>query len=94
MSPNIQKTIIFLYGQVVYVLNTGYPFWQVSLMESEAQRLRKRLELRGENQILHSIDENAALSQEIQLLQEQINENPQLTQFALENKRLIEELTT
>jgi len=56
--------------------------------------LRKRLELRGEKQRLHSIGENAALSQEIQLLQEQINENPQLTHFALENKRLIEELTT
>lgn len=54
-------------------------------MESDAHRLRKRLELRGEN---------AALSMEIQLLQEQINENPQLTHFALENKRLIEELTT
>jgi len=56
--------------------------------------LRKRLELRGEKQRLHSIGENAALSQEIQLLQEQINENPQLIHFALENKRLIEELTT
>ncbi|CAD6343271.1 unnamed protein product [Miscanthus lutarioriparius] len=66
----------------------------VNLMESDAQRLRKRLELRGEKQRLHSIGENAALSQEIQLLQEQINENPQLTHFALENKRLIEELTT
>lgn len=63
-------------------------------MESDAQRLRKRLELRGEKQRLHSIGENAALSQEIQLLQEQINENPQLIHFALENKRLIEELTT
>ncbi|KAJ1292095.1 hypothetical protein BS78_02G366100 [Paspalum vaginatum] len=66
----------------------------VNLMESDIQRLRKRLELRGEKQRLHSIDENAVLSQEIQLLQEQINENPQLTHFALENKRLIEELTT
>ncbi|ONM60029.1 Kinesin-like protein KIN-12C, partial [Zea mays] len=66
----------------------------VNLMESDAHRLRKRLELRGEKQRLHSIGENAALSMEIQLLQEQINENPQLTHFALENKRLIEELTT
>ncbi|KAL6841909.1 hypothetical protein ACP4OV_028421 [Aristida adscensionis] len=55
----------------------------VNLMESDAQRLRRRLQLR---------DENSAMSQEIQLLQEQINENPQLTQFALENKRLIEEI--
>ncbi|RCV14201.1 hypothetical protein SETIT_2G406300v2 [Setaria italica] len=65
----------------------------INLMESDAQRLRRRLELRGEKQRLHSMDENAALYQEIQLLQEQINENPQLTHFALENKRLIEELT-
>ncbi|KAL6657518.1 hypothetical protein ACP70R_005298 [Stipagrostis hirtigluma subsp. patula] len=57
----------------------------VNLMESDAQRLRRRLELR---------DENAAMPQEIQLLQEQINENPQLTHFALENKRLIEEVRT
>jgi len=62
-------------------------------MESDAQRLRRRLELHGEKQKLHSMDENAALFQEVQLLQEQINENPQLTHFALENKRLIEELT-
>jgi kinesin family member 15 len=40
------------------------------------------------------MDENTALSQEIQLLKEQINENPQLTHFALENKRLIDELRT
>ena len=62
-------------------------------MESDVQRLRRRLELHGEKQKLHSMDENAALFQEVQLLQEQINENPQLTHFALENKRLIEELT-
>ena len=62
-------------------------------MESDAQRLKRRLELHGEKQKLHSMDENAALFQEVQLLQEQINENPQLTHFALENKRLIEELT-
>ena len=78
----------------VWVQYWYYLFWQVNLIESDAQRLRKRLELRGEKQRLHSIGENAALSQEIQLLQEQINENPQLTHFALENKRLIEELTT
>lgn len=73
--------------------DTSYLFWQVNLMESDAQRLRRRLELRHEEQRLHSMDENAALYQEIQLLQEQINENPQLTHFALENKRLIDELT-
>ncbi|CAN6176369.1 unnamed protein product [Urochloa humidicola] len=65
----------------------------VDLMESDAQRLRRRLELHGEKQRLHPLDENAALSQEIRLLEEQIHENPQLTHFALENKRLIEELT-
>ena len=40
------------------------------------------------------VDENAAMFQEIQLLQKQINENPQLTQFAFENKRLIEQVRT
>lgn len=73
--------------------DTSYLFWQVNLMESDAQRLRRRLELREEKQRLHSVDGNAAMYQEIQLLQEQINENPQLTHFALENKKLIEELT-
>ncbi|XP_062187071.1 LOW QUALITY PROTEIN: kinesin-like protein KIN-12E [Phragmites australis] len=67
----------------------------VDLMESDTQRLRRRLELRDEEQRRqHLMDENTALSQEIQLLQDQINENPQLTHFALENKRLIEELRT
>lgn len=76
-------------------------------MESDAQRLRAMLKLRDEKlRRLHLLaddlvssdgylmDENAAMSQEIELLQEQINENPQLTQFALENKRLIEQVRT
>ncbi|TVU37642.1 hypothetical protein EJB05_10967, partial [Eragrostis curvula] len=63
----------------------------VNLMESDAQRLRSRLKIHDEK---HKMDDNAALSQQIQLLQEQINENPQLTHFALENRRLIEELRT
>ncbi|XP_062190431.1 kinesin-like protein KIN-12E [Phragmites australis] len=67
----------------------------VNLMESDAQRLRRRLERCDEKQRkLHLMDESAVLSQETQLLQEQINENPQLTHFALQNKRLIEEITT
>lgn len=42
----------------------------------------------------YMVEENAAMSQEIQLLQKQIDENPQLTQFAFENKRLIEQVRT
>lgn len=60
-------------------------------MESDAQRMRCRLKIQDERL---RMDENAALSQEIQVLQEQVNENPQLTHFALENKRLIDELQT
>jgi kinesin family member 15 len=60
-------------------------------MESDAQRMRYRLKIYDEKL---RMDENTALSQEIQLLKEQINENPQLTHFALENKRLIDELRT
>jgi kinesin family member 15 len=58
-------------------------------MESDAQRMRYRLKIYDEKL---RMDENTALSQEIQLLKEQLNENPQLTHFALENKRLIDEL--
>ncbi|XP_024313758.1 kinesin-like protein KIN-12E isoform X3 [Brachypodium distachyon] len=79
----------------------------VNLMESDSQRLRMMLKLRDEKlRRLHLladdlvpsdgylVDENAAMCQEIQLLQKQINENPQLTQFAFENKRLIEQVRT
>jgi kinesin family protein 15 len=74
-------------------------------MESDTRHLRttvklrdekiRRLELLADNQISsdgYLMDENAAMFQEIQLLQEQINDNSQLTQFALENKRLIEQV--
>uniref|UniRef100_A0A0E0LNV8 Kinesin motor domain-containing protein n=1 Tax=Oryza punctata TaxID=4537 RepID=A0A0E0LNV8_ORYPU len=77
----------------------------VNLMESDTRHLRtsvklrdekiRRLELLADNQISsdgYLMDENAAMFQEIQLLQEQINDNSQLTQFALENKRLIEQI--
>ncbi|KAF2924121.1 kinesin-like protein KIN-12E [Oryza sativa Japonica Group] len=77
----------------------------VNLMESDTRHLRttvklrdekiRRLELLADNQISsdgYLMDENAAMFQEIQLLQEQINDNSQLTQFALENKRLIEQV--
>ncbi|CAM0906969.1 unnamed protein product [Alopecurus aequalis] len=79
----------------------------VDLKESDSQRLRETLKLRDEKlRRLHLladdlvpsdgylVDENAAMLQEIQLLQKQINENPQLTQFAFENKRLIEQVRT
>uniref|UniRef100_A0ACD5WNF8 Uncharacterized protein n=1 Tax=Avena sativa TaxID=4498 RepID=A0ACD5WNF8_AVESA len=79
----------------------------VDLKESDSQRLRTMLKLRDEKLTrLHLladdlvpsdgylVDENAAMFQEIQLLQKQINENPQLTQFAFENKRLIEQVRT
>lgn len=38
------------------------------------------------------IEENRALKDEIQLLQAKIDRNPELTRFALENIRLIEQL--
>lgn len=79
----------------------------VDLKEFDSQRLRAMLKLRDEKLTrLHLladdlvpsdgylVDENAAMFQEIQLLQKQINENPQLTQFAFENKRLIEQVRT
>lgn len=37
-------------------------------------------------------EENAALYEEIQLLQARIDRNPELTRFALENIRLLERL--
>uniref|UniRef100_A0A453AYY5 Kinesin-like protein n=1 Tax=Aegilops tauschii subsp. strangulata TaxID=200361 RepID=A0A453AYY5_AEGTS len=79
----------------------------VDLKESDSQRLRMMLKLRDEKlKRLHMladdlvpsdgymVEENAAMSQEIQLLQKQFDENPQLTQFAFENKRLIEQVRT
>ncbi|KAI5008252.1 hypothetical protein ZWY2020_009300 [Hordeum vulgare] len=79
----------------------------VDLKESDSQRMRMMLKLRDEKlKRLHTladdlvpsdgymVDENAAMCQEIQLLQKQIDENPQLTQFAFENKRLIEQVRT
>lgn len=38
------------------------------------------------------MDENIALKEEIQLLQARIDRNPELTRFALENIRLLEQL--
>ncbi|KAG8079583.1 hypothetical protein GUJ93_ZPchr0007g3950 [Zizania palustris] len=79
----------------------------VNLMESDTRRLRRMVNLRDEkirrtdlladDRISYDgylMDENAAMLQEIQLLQEQINENSQLLEFALENKRLIEQVRT
>ncbi|KAL5700402.1 hypothetical protein ACHQM5_025847 [Ranunculus cassubicifolius] len=73
--------------------------------EEDAQRTKmilrlceekiKRLELLSEGFVSgdkYLMEENKSLSEEIQLLQEKIERNPELTQFALENKRLIEQL--
>ena len=37
-------------------------------------------------------EENKALSEEIQLLQTKVDKNPELTRFALENIRLLDQL--
>uniref|UniRef100_A0A0D9X1Z9 Kinesin motor domain-containing protein n=1 Tax=Leersia perrieri TaxID=77586 RepID=A0A0D9X1Z9_9ORYZ len=79
----------------------------VNLMESDTRHLGtvvklrdekiRRLDLLADNLISSDgflMDENAAMFQEIQILREQINDNSQLTQFALENKRLIEQVRT
>lgn len=55
----------------------------------------RRLELLAENlQPAHEflMEENIALRQEIQFLQAKIDRNPELTRFALENIRLLEQL--
>lgn len=38
------------------------------------------------------LEENSALSDEIQLLQAKVEKNPEVTRFALENIRLLEQL--
>lgn len=38
------------------------------------------------------LEENSALSEEIQLLQAKVERNPEVTRFALENIRLLEQL--
>lgn len=38
------------------------------------------------------LEENRALSEQIQLLQSKIDRNPEVTRFALENIRLLEQL--
>lgn len=78
---------------------------QVHQREDDAQRARtllrfreeklRRLELLADDLVTsdgHLMEENFALSQEIQLLRERIDRNPELTQFALESKRLLEQL--
>nr|XP_019705878.1 kinesin-like protein KIN-12E isoform X1 [Elaeis guineensis] len=73
--------------------------------EDDAQRTKVMLRLREEklrrlemlaDDVVTSdgylMGENAALSAEIQLLQERMESNPNLTQFALENMRLVEQL--
>ncbi|XP_072976598.1 kinesin-like protein KIN-12E isoform X5 [Typha angustifolia] len=75
------------------------------LMEDDAQRTREMLKLRDEKirrlELLaddlvssdgYLMEENIALSKEIQLLREQIDRNPNMSQFALENMRLVDQL--
>ncbi|KAG1338676.1 putative kinesin-like protein KIN-12C [Cocos nucifera] len=55
----------------------------------------RRLEMLADDVVTsdgYLMGENAALSKEIQLLQERMESNPDLTQFALENMRLVEQL--
>ncbi|ONK63044.1 uncharacterized protein A4U43_C07F10830, partial [Asparagus officinalis] len=73
--------------------------------EDDAQRSRtllkfreeklQRLELLADDLVTsdgYLMEENFALTQEIQILRERIDRNPELTQFALENMRLLEQL--
>lgn len=55
----------------------------------------KRLELLSDGSMSadkYLMEENNALLEEVQLLQSRIERNPELTRFALENIRLIEQL--
>ena len=110
ISFKTQNLIISYYSNYLcfkILSGTSFLFWKVDLKESDSQRLRMMLKLRDEKlKRLHMladdlvpsdgymVEENAAMSQEIQLLQKQFDENPQLTQFAFENKRLIEQVRT
>lgn len=80
-------------------------FLQAHEKEEDAQCTNKILKLRDEKiQRLESLvkgkiaaekylmEENEALMKEIQLLQERIDNNPELTQLTLENNRLLQEL--
>lgn len=75
------------------------------MLEDDAQRTRVILKLRDEKlrrlELLaddlvssdgYLMEENVALSKEIQLLRERIDGNPDLSKFALENIRLVEQL--
>ncbi|XP_020108284.1 kinesin-like protein KIN-12E isoform X1 [Ananas comosus] len=77
----------------------------VHLLEDDAQRTRvilklrdeklRRLELLADDLVssdVYLMEENVALSKEIQLLRERIDRNPDLSKFALENIRLVEQL--
>ncbi|XP_017696808.2 kinesin-like protein KIN-12E isoform X2 [Phoenix dactylifera] len=64
------------------------------MLRLQEEKLR-RLELLADDLVTsdgYLMGENAALSKEIQLLQERMESNPDLTQFALENMRLVEQL--
>lgn len=55
----------------------------------------KRLEMLADDLLSsdgYLMEEKISLSEENKLLRERIDRNPELTQFALENKRLLEQL--
>lgn len=59
--------------------------------EDKIQRLESLL---GNNKSADSfwLEENRVLSEEVQLLRAKIDRNPELTRFALENIRLLDQL--
>lgn len=78
---------------------------QVCQREEDVQRTKMMLRFREEKiknlELLatglvstedYLMEENRALKEEIQLLQTKIDRNPELTRFALENIRLLEQL--
>lgn len=78
---------------------------QACQREEDAQRTKMMLKFREDKikqlELLvngcsstenHLVKENQALKEEIQLLQGKIDRNPELTRFALENIRLLEQL--
>ena len=80
-------------------------YFQAHQREEDVQRTKmmlrfreekiKRLELLSDGSMSadkYLMEENNALLEEVKLLQSRIERNPELTRFALENIRLIEQL--
>lgn len=95
--------IFFSYGLCQSIVLVAHD--QCIQREEDSQRMKaiirlrdekiQRLELLAENlQPAHEflMEENIALRQEIQFLQAKIDRNPEVTRFALENIRLLEQL--